>query len=145
MKIAPPLSSELSKRTVIPDETEDKSDDMMACEGVQSIALRESLRPSKLPISKGSDNVTCGMLPTLRVLASRGCDIRQSICLVACEPHMDSASHLQTILLEAYCREVGVEVLHLPLDHLRSVVPEDGADLSCVLLLREEPYAEAPE
>ncbi|XP_016909126.1 uncharacterized protein LOC107995899 isoform X2 [Apis cerana] len=55
--------------------------------------------------------ITCGMLPTLRALASKECENNQSIiCLVPFDTDMDSASHLQMILLEAYCRETGIKI-----------------------------------
>lgn len=87
--------------------------------------------------SRGS-NVTCGMLPTLRVLASRECNDQGSICMVPLDVEMDAASHLQMILLEAYCREIGIRVSRVPLNTLQKLLGPGHSDLSCVLI--DEPY-----
>ncbi|KAK2587821.1 hypothetical protein KPH14_003922 [Odynerus spinipes] len=82
--------------------------------------------------------ITCGMLPTLRVLASRGCNDQGSICIVPLDVEMDAASHLHMILLEAYCREIGIRVSRVPLDTLRDLLGPGHSDLSCVLI--DDPY-----
>lgn len=87
--------------------------------------------------SRGS-NITCGMLPTLRALASRECNDQGSICMVPLDVEMDAASHLQMILLEAYCREIGIRVSRVPLRTLQNLLGPGHSDLSCVLI--DEPY-----
>lgn len=90
--------------------------------------------------------VTCGMLPTLRVLASRGGECHGSVCLVPLLDKVDSASHLHMTLLEAYCREIGIEVLRVSADALRSMLGPEHQDLSCVLMTNDQPhFVESPE
>ncbi|XP_070164336.1 uncharacterized protein [Polyergus mexicanus] len=84
--------------------------------------------------------ITCGMLPTLRELASRGCNSRGSVCLVPFNIEMDAASHLQMTLLEAYCREIGIEVLSVPKEVIQAHLCPGGADLSCVLVTNDDPF-----
>ncbi|XP_011630210.1 uncharacterized protein LOC105422513 [Pogonomyrmex barbatus] len=84
--------------------------------------------------------VTCGMLPTLRELASRGCNSRGSVCLVPFDIEMDAASHLQMTLLEAYCREIGIEVLNVPKETIRLHLCPGSTDLSCVLISNDDPF-----
>ncbi|XP_076756899.1 uncharacterized protein LOC143426997 [Xylocopa sonorina] len=90
--------------------------------------------------------ITCGMLPTLRALASKECENSQgTICLVP-DTDMDSASHLQMILLEAYCRETGIKVLRVPTERIRDHLCPGSGDLSCVLISNDDPYfLESPE
>lgn len=86
------------------------------------------------------------MLPTLRVLASRGCENQGSVCFVPLEDKKDSASHMQMTLLEAYCREIGIEVVRISEDTLRSALGPEHRDLSCVLVTGDSPYfLETPE
>ncbi|XP_012282701.1 uncharacterized protein LOC105700950 [Orussus abietinus] len=100
----------------------------------------------KGPKSRRGCRVTCGMLPTLRVLASRECLGQGSVCLVPLDVELDSASHLQLTLLEAYCREIGVEVTRVTEDSLRSALGPGQADLSCVLVTNDDDYfLESPE
>lgn len=91
--------------------------------------------------------ITCGMLPTLRALASKECENNQSvICLVPFDTDMDSASHLQMILLEAYCRETGIKVLRVSRERIRNHLCPESGDLSCVLISNDDPYfSDAPE
>lgn len=85
--------------------------------------------------------ITCGMLPTLRALASKECENNQSIiCLVPFDTDMDSASHLQMILLEAYCRETGIKVLRVSREKIRNHLCPESGDLSCVLISNDDPY-----
>ncbi|XP_011304996.1 uncharacterized protein Gadd45 isoform X2 [Fopius arisanus] len=87
----------------------------MACESLQNVPIiainqRKASalsRPEEVPYWGDNAHITCGMLPTLRVLASRGCECQGSVCLVPTDANTDSASHLQMTLLEAYCREIG--------------------------------------
>ncbi|KZC14505.1 Brain-specific angiogenesis inhibitor 1 [Dufourea novaeangliae] len=91
--------------------------------------------------------ITCGMLPTLRALASKECENSQgTVCLVPFDTEMDSASHLQMILLEAYCRETGIKVLRVSREKIRDHLCPGGGDLSCVLISNVDPYfLETPE
>lgn len=84
--------------------------------------------------------VTCGMLPTLRELASRGCNSRGSVCLVPVDVEMDAASHLQMTLLEAYCREIGIKVLSVSKETIRLHLCPGSTDLSCVLISNDDPF-----
>ncbi|XP_077255300.1 uncharacterized protein LOC143893615 [Temnothorax americanus] len=84
--------------------------------------------------------VTCGMLPTLRKLASRGCNSRGSVCLVPYDVEMDAASHLQMTLLEAYCREIGIQVLSVSKETIQLHLCPGGTDLSCVLISNDDSY-----
>lgn len=84
--------------------------------------------------------VTCGMLPTLRELASRGCNSRGTVCLVPFDGETDAASHLQMTLLEAYCREIGIEVVSVSKETIRLHLCPSGTDLSCVLISKEDSY-----
>ncbi|XP_014468610.1 PREDICTED: uncharacterized protein LOC106741302 [Dinoponera quadriceps] len=98
-----------------------------------------------LGCSQGS-TITCGMLPTLRMLASRGCNSQDSVCLVPFDVEMDSASHLHMILLEAYCREIGIKVLRVSRERMRAHLCPGSADLSCVLITNDDPFfLESPE
>lgn len=88
-----------------------------------------------------SGTITCGMLPTLRALASKECENNQAItCLVPFDADMDSASHLQIILLEAYCRETGIKVLRVSRERIRNHLCPESGDLSCVLISNDDPY-----
>lgn len=84
--------------------------------------------------------VTCGMLPTLRELASKGCNSRGSVCLVPIDGEMDAASHLQMTLLEAYCREIGIKVVSVPKETIQLHLCPGSTDLSCVLISKENSY-----
>ncbi|OAD54805.1 Brain-specific angiogenesis inhibitor 1 [Eufriesea mexicana] len=85
--------------------------------------------------------ITCGMLPTLRALASKECENRQStICLVPFDTNMDAGSHLQMILLEAYCRETGIKVLRVSREKIQNHLCPGSGDLSCVLICNDNPY-----
>ncbi|KAI4493738.1 hypothetical protein M0804_001914 [Polistes exclamans] len=84
------------------------------------------------------NNITCGILPTLRALASRECNDQGSVCLVPLDVDMDAAIHLQMILLEAYCREIGIRVSRVPLNTLQDLLGPGHSDLSCVLI--DDPY-----
>lgn len=79
----------------------------------------------------------------MQVLANRGCEIQGSICLVPTDAKRDSASHLQITLLEAYCREICIDVVRLKLGHLKTVVGQhhhhQQHDLSCVLITHDHP------
>ncbi|XP_011869203.1 PREDICTED: uncharacterized protein LOC105562754 [Vollenhovia emeryi] len=86
------------------------------------------------------NTVTCGMLPTLRELASRGCNSRGSVCLVPFDVEMDAASHLQMTLLEAYCREIGIEVLSVSKETIMLHLCPGSTDLSCVLISSNDSY-----
>lgn len=118
----------------------------MSCQGLQSYStntMAESASPAwnvKARECKCSraNKITCGMLPTLRALASRECNDQGSICIVPLDVHMDAASHLQMILLEAYCREIGIKVSRVPLNTLRDLLGPGHTDLSCVLI--DDPY-----
>uniref|UniRef100_A0A6V7LG56 Ribosomal protein L7Ae/L30e/S12e/Gadd45 domain-containing protein n=1 Tax=Bracon brevicornis TaxID=1563983 RepID=A0A6V7LG56_9HYME len=98
--------------------------------------------PSWWWCSTEKPTITCGLLPTLRVLGSRGCELQGSVCLVPADATTDSASHLQLTLLEAYCREIGIQVGRVSENKLRSVF--GNHDLSCVLVTNEH-FVEAPE
>lgn len=118
----------------------------MSCQGLQSFpssTMAESANPAWKVKSREyrctrENKVTCGMLPTLRALASRGCNDQGSICMVPLDVEMDAASHLQMILLEAYCREIGIRVSRVPLNTLRDLLGPGHTDLSCVLI--DDPY-----
>ncbi|XP_053998145.1 uncharacterized protein LOC128886909 [Hylaeus anthracinus] len=85
--------------------------------------------------------ITCGMLPTLRALESKECDNSQgTVCLVPFDTEMDSASHLQMILLEAYCRETGIKVFRVSRERIRDHLCPGSGDLSCVLISNDDPY-----
>ncbi|XP_029156398.1 uncharacterized protein LOC114929144 [Nylanderia fulva] len=84
--------------------------------------------------------IICGMLPTLRELASRGCNSRGSICLVPINIEMDAASHLQMTLLEAYCREIGIKVLSVSKETIEAHLCPGDTDLSCVLVTNDDPF-----
>lgn len=84
--------------------------------------------------------ITCGMLPTLRELASRGCNNRGSVCLVPFNIEMDAAIHLQMTLLEAYCREIGIEVMSVSKEVIQAHLCPGGTDLSCVLVTKDDPF-----
>lgn len=89
------------------------------------------------------DDITCGLLPTLQVLASRGCECQGSICIVPIDLSTDSASHLQITLLEAYCREIHIEVVKITIDDLKFALGNHNynkRDLSCVLVPRDMIY-----
>lgn len=86
------------------------------------------------------NTVTCGMLPTLRELASRGCNSRGSICLVPVDVEMDAASHLQMTLLEAYCREIGIKVLSVSKETIRLHLCPGSTDLTCVLISNDDSF-----
>ncbi|XP_014610458.1 PREDICTED: uncharacterized protein LOC106790218 [Polistes canadensis] len=118
----------------------------MSCQGLQSFPLNtmaESAKPTWNMNSRDSkcsrkNNITCGILPTLRALASRECNDQGSVCLVPLDVDMDAAIHLQMILLEAYCREIGIRVSRVPLNTLQDLLGPGHSDLSCVLI--DDPY-----
>ncbi|XP_063976043.1 uncharacterized protein LOC135161944 [Diachasmimorpha longicaudata] len=124
----------------------------MACESLQTVPMigiteRKStgqLPPEDMPYWRDNPHITCGMLPTLRVLSSRGCECQRSVCLVPIDANTDSASHLQMTLLEAYCREIGIQVLRVRENDLRMAIGPEHRDISCVLLTREH-FLESPE
>lgn len=59
---------------------------------------------------------------------------------------MDSASHLQMILLEAYCREIGIKVLSVSRERIQRHLCPGTADLSCVLITNGDSFfLESPE
>ncbi|XP_015123129.1 uncharacterized protein LOC107045368 [Diachasma alloeum] len=124
----------------------------MACESLQTvpmigIAERKStgLSPPEDMLYWGDNShITCGMLPTLRVLSSRGCEWQRSVCVVPIDANTDSASHLQMTLLEAYCREIGIQVVRVRENDLRTAIGSEHRDISCVLLTREH-FFESPE
>ncbi|XP_076168554.1 uncharacterized protein LOC143147306 [Ptiloglossa arizonensis] len=119
---------------------------MTRCQSMQSYAsvtmtdsgtLSWSEQEPRCPKGK----ITCGMLPTLRALASKECDNSQgTICLVPFDTEMDSASHLQMILLEAYCRETGIKVLRVSRERIRDYLCPGDGDLPCVLISNDDPY-----
>lgn len=119
---------------------------MTRCESLHSYGsatMAESGSPwaDKKESSCPRGTITCGMLPTLRALASKGCEISQgTICLVPFDTDMDSASHLQMILLEAYCRETGIKVLRVSRERIRDHLCPGSCDLSCVLISNDDPY-----
>lgn len=120
--------------------------DMTRCQ-VQSYAsatMTDSGNPWKeqQEMLSSPRTITCGMLPTLRALASTGCENSQGIvCLVPFDTDMDSASHLQMILLEAYCRETGIKVLRVSSERIREHLCPGSGDLSCVLISNvDNPY-----
>lgn len=85
--------------------------------------------------------ITCGMLPTLRALASKECENSQgTICLVPFDANMDAGNHLQMILLEAYCRETGIKVLRVSREKIQNHLCPGSGDLSCVLICNDNPY-----
>ncbi|XP_012227517.1 uncharacterized protein [Linepithema humile] len=90
--------------------------------------------------------IACGMLPTLRELASRGCNTQGSVCLVPLNVKMDAASHLQMTLLEAYCREIGIKVLSVSEEVIRDHFCPGSTDMSCVLIAKEDSlFLELPD
>ncbi|XP_076242723.1 uncharacterized protein LOC143184407 [Calliopsis andreniformis] len=126
---------------------------MTRCQSLQSFAPATMTESAKLswPEQKESrcprGTITCGMLPTLRALASKECDsYQETVCLVPIDAQMDSASHLQMILLEAYCRETGIKVLRVSRERIRDHLCPGSGDLSCVLISSSHPYfLEPPE
>lgn len=129
------------------------TDNMTCCQGIRSYAsaaMSDSGKMSwpehqEITCPKGN-TITCGMLPTLRALASKECDIQGSVCLVPFDVEMDAASHLQMILLEAYCRENGIKVLRVSRETLKHRLCPGSADLSCVLISNDDPFVpNAPE
>ncbi|XP_043269427.1 uncharacterized protein Gadd45 [Venturia canescens] len=127
----------------------------MTCQGLQSFSAASNdsgLYAWKVQAKdlrrqwKNSNKITCGMLPTLRVLASQGCENQGSICFVPLEDKMDSGSHMQMTLLEAYCRESGIEVIRISETSLRSALGPEHSDLSCVLVSNDSSFfLETPE
>ncbi|XP_076670551.1 uncharacterized protein LOC143369927 [Andrena cerasifolii] len=120
---------------------------MTRCQSLQSYSPATVTDSAKLSWTEQKEprcpkrTITCGMLPTLRALASRQCDsIQGTTCLVPVDTEMDSASHLQMILLEAYCRETGIKVLRVSRERIRDHLCPDSGDLSCVLISNHDPY-----
>ncbi|XP_012268596.1 uncharacterized protein LOC105693332 [Athalia rosae] len=100
----------------------------------------------ELRCQRAGTEVTCGMLPTLRALASRECWSPGTVCLVSQYEKTDPAQHLQMTLLEAYCREHGIQVVNVRADYLRSALGPQHVDLSCVLVTIADPFVlESPE
>ncbi|XP_043481053.1 uncharacterized protein LOC122510457 [Leptopilina heterotoma] len=128
----------------------------MTCEEVQCMPLTNFADRTKMWKRKKSRDriqsasgrkITCGLLPTLRVLATtRLCSSKSSVCFLPNDGQTDSASHLQITLLEAYCRENGIEVIRVSKDTLKNMMCPTATDLSCVLVTSNEPYfLESPE
>ncbi|XP_003699970.1 uncharacterized protein LOC100880065 [Megachile rotundata] len=120
---------------------------MTRCQSLQSYASVAMTDSGSLPWLEQKEQrcprttITCGMLPTLRALASKECENSQgTICLVPFDTEMDSASHLQMILLEAYCRETGIKVLRVSRERIRDHLCPGSGDPSCVLISNEDPY-----
>lgn len=148
-----PTFSEVCKR-VVPGKSGSKGNqvqittDMTRCQSLQyasatmtdSGSLSWTGQKEMSGCSRGT--ITCGMLPTLRALASKQCDNSQGVvCLVPFDADMDSASHLQMILLEAYCRETGIKVLRVSRERIRDHLCPGSVDLSCVLISNDDdPY-----
>ncbi|XP_033219432.1 uncharacterized protein LOC117174427 [Belonocnema kinseyi] len=124
----------------------------MTCEELRSICFNHLSDRTKMwnqkknrDLHRGT-NITCGLLPTLRALATRAGNTQKSVCFVPSEGQTDSASHLQITLLEAYCRENGIEVIRVSKETLKSMMCPSATDLSCVLVTSDEPYfLESPE
>lgn len=144
---------EITSRSESAEKERKTLTDMTCCQGLQSYtsaAMTDSgktawAEQTESSCRKGS-KVACGMLPTLRALASKGGDSRDTTCLVPFDAEMDSASHLQMILLEAYCRETGVKVLRVSRERLRNHLCPGSGDLSCVLIANDDPFfLETPE
>ncbi|XP_051176009.1 uncharacterized protein LOC127291125 [Leptopilina boulardi] len=128
----------------------------MTCEEVQCMPFTTFADRTKLWKRKKNRNmmsterkITCGLLPTLRVLATTkvsSTKCQSSVCFLPNEGQTDSASHLQITLLEAYCRENGIEVIRVSKDTLKNMMCPTATDLSCVLVTSDEPYfLESPE
>lgn len=144
--------SEVCKKGIKSKIKEDTNADMTRCDALQSYATAAMTDSGKLAWAEKKETrlqngtITCGMLPTLRALASRGCDSRGTVCLVPFDSEMDSASHLQMILLEAYCRETGIKVLRVSSERIRDHLCPGTGDLSCVLISNDDPFfLETPE
>ena len=116
---------------------------------------RRPTTPSSPPPAKQhpSLQIISGMLPTLQALATLTTepDIhKQGVCVVPLEGNADAASHLQTTLLEAYCREIGLKLLRMPVQVLRQAFGNEHKDLDCLLLFGLEDdnaafFLESPE
>ncbi|OXU25518.1 hypothetical protein TSAR_008710 [Trichomalopsis sarcophagae] len=94
--------------------------------------------------------VVSGIMPTLQALAGFSSDpevYSRGVCLMPQEENVDAASHLQTTLLEAYCREIGLRIIRLPERVLRQTFGREHRDLSCLLLLggKDDYFLESPE
>ncbi|XP_017760884.1 PREDICTED: uncharacterized protein LOC108551291 [Eufriesea mexicana] len=121
---------------------------MTRCQSLRSYASATMTDSGTLPWIEQKEmsrcpkgTITCGMLPTLRALASKECENRQStICLVPFDTNMDAGSHLQMILLEAYCRETGIKVLRVSREKIQNHLCPGSGDLSCVLICNDNPY-----
>lgn len=136
--------SEVCRGVLRIEPKEEISTDMTRCQEPQSHAQTTMTDSGKAswceePRWYGS-TVTCGMLPTLRELASKGCNSRGSVCLVPIDGEMDAASHLQMTLLEAYCREIGIKVVSVPKETIQLHLCPGSTDLSCVLISKENSY-----
>ncbi|XP_020277989.1 uncharacterized protein LOC109851871 [Pseudomyrmex gracilis] len=103
------------------------------------ITMADSAKTSWCEDKRRGGTISCGMLPTLRALASRGCDCQGSICLVPFDMPMDAASHLQMTLLKAYCREIGIKVLSVSEKKIRDCLCPGSTDMSCVLIAKDDP------
>lgn len=101
----------------------------------------------ELRCQRDGTQVTCGMLPTLRALASRECKNQDSsVCLVSVYEKTDPAWHLHMTLLEAYCREHEIQVVKVRAEYLTAVLGTEHMDLSCVLISGSDPFIpESPE
>ena len=147
-----PTFSEVCKRGTREINSEAKQEqiltDMTRCQSLQSYPSATMTDSGSLSWSEQKEKrcskstITCGMLPTLRALASKECENRQGAicCLVPFDTEMDSASHLQMILLEAYCRETGIKVLRVSRERIRDHLCPGTGDPSCVLISNEDPY-----
>ncbi|XP_018398934.1 PREDICTED: uncharacterized protein LOC108776730 [Cyphomyrmex costatus] len=122
---------------------------MTRCQEPQSYhvqtTMADSGKSSRCETSRCGDTVTCGMLPTLKELDSRGCNSRGSICLVPFDIEMDAASHLQMTLLEAYCREIGIKVLSVSKETIQLYLCPGNTDLSCVLISDDKNFPKLPK
>ncbi|EFN74453.1 hypothetical protein EAG_08907 [Camponotus floridanus] len=116
---------------------------MTRCQEPQSYHAQTTMADSgksSYEESRYGRTITCGMLPTLRELASRGCNNRGSVCLVPFNIEMDAAIHLQMTLLKAYCREMGIEVMSVSKEVIQAHLCPGGTDLSCVLVTKDDPF-----
>lgn len=116
----------------------------------QTVSFESEKLPSnvqqELRCQRAGTQMTYGMLPTLRALASRECRSQGSVCLVSVYEKTDPAWHLQMTLLEAYCREHGIQVVRVRAEYLRSALGPQHMDLSCVLITGEDRFIpESPE
>lgn len=145
--------SEVCKRGALrikpPNEEAEILTDMTRCQKPQTHAQTTMADSGKT--SCGEEHryygrtVTCGMLPTLQQLASRECNSRGGICLVPFDVEMDAASHLHMTLLEAYCREIGIEVHRVCKETIRLHLCPGSTDVSCVLISDNSYFPKLPK